>query len=60
LNAGELLGDVERLAKEALDLAGAADDQLVLFAQLVHAEDGDDVLQVAVALQHLCTLRATR
>src|SRR5215218_5921204 len=48
----ELLGDVERLAEEALELAGAADDQLVLFAQLVDAEDRDDVLEVAVALEH--------
>ena len=29
------------------------DDQLVVLAQLVDAEDGDDVLQLAVALQDL-------
>src|SRR3990170_5254228 len=40
-DAGEHFGDVERLAEEALDLAGAADHQLILFAELVHAEDGD-------------------
>ena len=51
--AGELLGDEERLREEALDLAGAADDELVFFRQLVDAEDGDDVLQVAVALEDL-------
>src|ERR1700728_1877634 len=42
---GELLGDVERLGQEAADLAGSGDGQLVLFRQLVHAEDGDDVLE---------------
>src|SRR5690606_34381039 len=52
-DVGEHLGDVERLAEEALDLARAGDDQLILFRQLVHAEDGDDVLQRLVALQRL-------
>src|SRR6185295_12025877 len=51
--AGELLGDVERLREEALDLARPPDDDLVLFRQLVDAEDGDDVLQVLVPLQDL-------
>ncbi len=49
--AGEGLGHVERLGEEALDLAGARHDQLVLLGELVHAEDGDDVLQLLVALQ---------
>src|SRR5690606_28171219 len=49
--AGEDLGDVEGLAEEALDLAGAADDELVVLGELVHAEDGDDVLELLVALQ---------
>ena len=51
LDAGEHFGDVERLAEEALDLARAADGQLILFRQLVHAEDGDDVLQRLILLQ---------
>ena len=42
----------ERLAEEALDLAGARDQQLVVGGELVHAENGDDVLQILVALQH--------
>ena len=37
--------------QEALDLARALDGQLILFGQLVHAEDGDDVLQRLVALE---------
>src|SRR5579859_4940890 len=43
--AGEHFGDMERLRQEALDLAGARDDQLVVFRQFVHAQDRDDVLQ---------------
>ena len=50
--AGELLGDVERLGQEALDLARALHELAVLVGELVDAEDGDDVLQLAVALQH--------
>src|SRR5579872_982838 len=49
--AGEHLGHVERLRKEALDLARAGDDELVLFRELVHAQDRDDVLQRLVGLQ---------
>ena len=44
-------GDEERLREEALDLAGARDGELVVLGELVHAEDGDDVLEVLVALQ---------
>src|SRR2546423_2955881 len=51
--AGELLRDEEGLREEALNLARARDDQLVLLRKLVEAEDGDDVLQVFVALQDL-------
>src|SRR6187431_2866323 len=55
-HAGEHFGDVERLRQEALDLARAGDRQLVLFAELVHPEDGDDVLQALVLLQRLLDL----
>src|SRR5579862_9822203 len=50
--AGEHLGDVEGLRQEALHLARAVHGLLVLLRQLVHAEDGDDVLQLLVTLQH--------
>src|SRR5665648_799616 len=56
-DAGELFGDVERLREEALDLARALHDHLVLVGELVHAEDGDDVLQLPVALQDLLDAR---
>src|SRR4051812_43347641 len=52
-DAGELLRDEERLREEPLDPAGPVDQNAVLFGQLVDAEDGDDVLQVLVALEDL-------
>jgi hypothetical protein len=48
---GEHLGHEERLAHEALQAACPGDRLLVLLGQLVHAQDGDDVLEVAVLLQ---------
>ena len=51
--AGEGLGDEHGLAEEALHLSGAGDYQLIFIGKLVDAEDGDDVLQLLVALQHL-------
>src|SRR5215210_6227594 len=54
--AGELLGDEERLGEEALEAPGPADDDLVLLRELVYAEDGDDVLQLLVALQDVLDL----
>src|SRR5438128_1819318 len=50
---GERLGNQERLRQELLDPASAVHDLLVFFAQLLDAEDGDDVLQLAVTLQNL-------
>ena len=49
--AGEDLGHVERLAVEDLQAPRPGDRGLVLLGQLVDAQDRDDVLQVAVALQ---------
>src|ERR687887_230043 len=57
LLAGELLGHEVRLREEALDAAGTRDDDLVLVRELVDPEDGDDVLQVLVALQDLLDAR---
>src|SRR5450756_817510 len=56
-DAGELHGDVERLREEARDLARALHDHLVHVGELVHAEDGDDVLQLPIALQDLLDAR---
>src|SRR5680860_1656427 len=54
--AGEDLGHEEWLRQEALHLAGPRHRQLVLFRQLVHAENGDDVLQRYKSLQDLLHL----
>src|SRR6266568_5811799 len=53
LQPGEDLADEERLRKEPLHLAGTRHGDAVLFGKLVEAKDGDDVLQLLVALQHL-------
>src|SRR5438067_2423803 len=55
--AGELLGHEVRLRKEALDLPRPRDHEPVLVGELVDAEDGDDVLEVLVALEHLLDAR---
>src|SRR5688572_8696714 len=49
--AHELRGHEERLRQELLDLARSRHGQLVVLAELVHAEDRDDVLQILVTLQ---------
>src|SRR5439155_4369987 len=51
LESGEHLSHVERLREEPLYLARARYGELVFVRQLVDAEDGDDVLQILVALQ---------
>ena len=48
--AGEDLCDLEWLGQETLDLTGAGYRQLVLLRQLIHSQDGDDVLQRLVIL----------
>ena len=49
--AGEDLCDLEWLGQETLDLASACYSQLVLLRQLIHSQDGDDVLQRLVILK---------
>src|SRR6266404_5836454 len=51
-SAGELRGDEHRLREEFLDLAGTRHGALVLIGKLFNPENGDDVLQVLVALQN--------
>src|SRR5687768_17797197 len=52
-DAGELLRHEERLRQEPLQLPGARHRELVLFRELVDAENRDDVLQVLIPLQDL-------
>mmetsp|Transcript_14100 Transcript_14100/g.38107 ORF Transcript_14100/g.38107 Transcript_14100/m.38107 type:complete len:413 (-) Transcript_14100:656-1894(-) len=51
--ASEHLSDLEGLRQEALHLAGAAHSQLILLTQLIHTQNGNDILQVLVVLQDL-------
>src|SRR6478735_3776028 len=53
LDAGELLRHVGVLREELLDAACTRHDDLVLFGELIDAEDGDDVLELLVLLQDL-------
>ena len=52
-DACELLRNVERLGQEALHLAGARNRQTILVAELFHAQDGNNILQISVFLQNL-------
>ena len=52
LRAGELFGHEERLGEELLDFAGAGNESFVVFGKFFHTEDGNDVLQIFVALEH--------
>ena len=52
-SAGEDLSNVEGLGHELLDLTGAGDGELVVLGKLVHAKNGDDVLETLVILKDL-------
>src|SRR5207247_8912215 len=52
----DLLRDEEWPRQELPNLARARDGQSLVFRELVDPEDGDDVLQVLVALQNLLHL----
>ena len=53
LDTSEDLSDSEGLAHETLDLTGTLDGELVLFRELVHTKNGDDVLERLVVLEEL-------
>jgi hypothetical protein len=55
-SASEHLSDVEGLGHELLDLAGARDSDLVVLGELVHAENGNDILEILVILESLLQL----
>src|SRR5690606_755556 len=50
-DVGEDFSNVERLGEEALDFPGPEDGHFVVIGKLVHAENGDDILQVLIALE---------
>lgn len=49
--ASEDLGHLEGLGQETLDLAGASHSQFVLLRQLIHTQNGNNILQGFVVLQ---------
>ena len=48
---GKGFGDRERLREEPLDLASSLDKLFIFVRKLFNAEDGDNILQVFIALQ---------
>ena len=50
-NPCKLLGHMEGLGTEPLDLAGPRDGELVLFTQFLDPEDRDNILQFLVPLK---------
>lgn len=53
LDTSEDLGDGEGLRQETLDLTGTLDGELVGLGKLVHAQNGNDVLERLVLLEDL-------
>lgn len=53
----EDLSHMERLGQEPLDFPCTRHCQLVLFRQLVHTQNGNDILQVLVVLQAVTNMR---
>ena len=51
--ACEDLSHLEGLREEALDLPGARHRLLVLFTELIHTQDGNDILQILVVLHDM-------
>jgi len=51
--SGEDLRHEEGLGQESFDLPGSGDSDLIFFGQLVHSQDGDDILERLVVLEQL-------
>ena len=56
LNTSEDLCNSERLRQESLKLSGTLNGQLISFRQFVHTQNGNDILQRLVFLEHLLDL----
>ena len=50
---GEDLRHMEWLGEETFNLTGAGDGKLVLFGEIVHTENSDDILEGSVVLNEL-------
>lgn len=53
LDTSEDLGDGEGLGQETLELTGTLDGELISLRQLIHTENGNDILEGLVLLEHL-------
>lgn len=53
LDTSENLGDSEGLGQETLELTGTLDSKLVSLRQLIHTQNGNDILERLVLLEHL-------
>lgn len=53
LDTSEDLGDGEGLGQETLELTGTLDGELISLGQLIHTENGNDILEGLVLLEHL-------
>ena len=51
--SSENFSDLEGLRQETLDLTGAGDGELVFFGQLIHTQNGNNILERFVILQDL-------
>ena len=51
IEAVEFGSDEERLGKEVTDTSCTVDGELVLFGELIHTKDGDDILKILVSLE---------
>ena len=54
--AAEDFGREEGLGEELLNLPGPVHDEFILFGELLHSEDGDNVLKLFIALEDLFDL----
>ena len=52
----ELLGNEEWLTHEALSTTSATNNELVFVGELIHSENGDDILEFFVALEQVFDL----
>ena len=53
LHASEDLSNLEGLGEELGDLTGAINDELILLAELINTEHGNDILELLVLGEHL-------
>lgn len=53
---GELLSDKEWLREKSLDFTSTSNSDFIIFSELIHTEDGDDILEFFVSLEDFLDL----